>query len=183
MAGAISLQLIPHTSPLIPIMKSLLIIRHAKSSWDITSMEDFDRPLSDRGKKDAPEMAKRLIKEKIKIHAFISSPAKRAKKTAQLFVHEFQRNKEDIIFIPELYNVSAPVTYQVTSNLHNDYETVAIFSHNPGVTDFVNSLTSHRIVDMPTCGIFAVKIHTNAWEDFEHAVKDFWFFNYPKLNN
>ncbi|MEO5999336.1 MAG: histidine phosphatase family protein [Chitinophagaceae bacterium] len=162
-------------------MKSLLIVRHAKSSWDITSADDFDRPLNERGKTDAPEMAKRLIKEKIKIDAFISSPAKRAKKTAQLFVHEFQRSKDDIIFIPELYNVSSSVLYQVSSTLDDDYSTVAIFSHNPAVTDFANSLTTHRIDDMPTCGIFAVKIHAGKWEDFENAQKEFWFFNYPKL--
>ena len=64
--------------------KTLLLIRHAKSSWDNFALTDFDRPLNDRGKNDAPEMAKRLIDKKINIDAFISSPAKRAKKTAKL---------------------------------------------------------------------------------------------------
>ena len=173
---AISSYLKPHTW----LMKSLLIIRHAKSSWDITTVDDFDRPLNDRGKNDAPEMAKRLIKEKIKIDAFVSSPAKRAKKTAQLFAREFQRSKDDIIYIPELYNVSTSVLYHVIASLDNNYGTVAIFSHNPAVTEFANSLTNHRIDDMPTCGIFATKIHSNNWEDFETAQKEFWFFNYPK---
>ena len=126
-------------------------------------------------------MAKRLLKEKVKIDAFISSPAKRAKKTAQLFIHEFQRSKDDIIYVPELYEVSEAVLYKVTTNLHNSFDSVAIFSHNPGVTDFANSLTTFKIDDMPTCGIFAIKIHSNKWIDFEKADKEFWFFNYPKL--
>ena len=65
--------------------KTLLIIRHAKSSWDIGTLTDFERPLNERGKRDAPEMAARLKKRNIKIDAFVSSPAKRAKKTAELF--------------------------------------------------------------------------------------------------
>lgn len=164
-------------------MKSLIIIRHAKSSWDITTVDDFDRPLNDRGKNDAPEMAKRLLKEKIKIDAFISSPAKRAKKTAQLFIDEFQRSKDDIIYIPELYNVSSAVLYKVAESIEDKYSSAAIFSHNPGVTDFANSLTTFKIDDMPTCGIFAIKVHSDKWKDFQNAQKEFWFFNYPKLKN
>lgn len=164
-------------------MKSLLLVRHAKSSWDITTVNDFERPLNERGKSDAPDMAKRLLKEKVKIDAFVSSPAKRAKKTAQLFIHEFQRSKDDIIYVPELYEASVAILYKVTANLHDSFDSVAIFSHNPGVTEFANSLTTVRIDDMPTCGIFAVKIHANRWEDFEEANKEFWFFNYPKLKS
>jgi phosphohistidine phosphatase len=162
-------------------MKSLIIIRHAKSSWDFTTVEDFDRPLNDRGKHDAPAMAKRLVKEKVAIDTFISSPAKRAKKTAQLFLHEFQKNKDDIIYIPELYNAPVAVFFKTAASLQESMNSVAIFAHNPGVTDFVNSLTSFRIDDMPTCGVFAVKIHADTWEDFENAEKEFWFFKYPRL--
>ncbi len=161
-------------------MKSLIIIRHAKSSWEKIT-DDFNRPLNERGKNDAPIMAKKLIKDNITIDAFISSPAKRAKKTAGLFIREFEGNKNDIILVPELYNASASVFYNVTAGLDNAFNTVAIFAHNPGVTDFANALTAFRIDDMPTCGIFAIKIHTNTWQDFESAQKEFWFFNAPKL--
>ena len=78
-------------------MKSVIIVRHAKSSWDDFSIPDFDRPLNERGKEDGPKMAKRLLNKKISIDAFISSPAKRAIKTATLFAHEFGRKKDDII--------------------------------------------------------------------------------------
>ncbi len=163
-------------------MKFLIIIRHAKSSWENIT-DDFNRPLNERGKNDAPEMAKRLIREKVSIDTFISSPAKRAKKTAQLFIQEFQRSKDEIIFISELYNALTPVFYKITAGLDTAYNTVAIFAHNPGITDFANSLTSFKIDDMPTCGIFAVKIHAETWIDFETAHKEFWFFNYPKFKS
>jgi phosphohistidine phosphatase len=78
-------------------MKYLLLVRHAKSSWDDFSIKDSDRPLNDRGKKDAPMMAKRLLKKDVKIDAFISSPAKRARKTAEAFVKEYKSDKNEII--------------------------------------------------------------------------------------
>ena len=74
--------------------KQLLLIRHAKSSWDDFSINDFDRPLNERGKKDAPVMAKRLLDKGIAIDAFISSPAKRAKKTAEIIAKEYKAEKE-----------------------------------------------------------------------------------------
>jgi phosphohistidine phosphatase len=66
-------------------MKTVLIVRHAKSSWSNVDLVDFDRPLNERGKKDAPMMAERMIQKKIKLDAIISSPARRARKTAEAF--------------------------------------------------------------------------------------------------
>jgi phosphohistidine phosphatase len=161
-------------------MKSLLLIRHAKSSWADFSIEDFDRPLNDRGKKDAPEMAKRLLDKDITIDAFISSPAKRARKTAELFVKEFKEKKGDIIFFDELYMASPSAFFDVISKIDDDYKTVAVFSHNEGISVFANSLTDKKIDDIPTCGIFAIKVKTKHWADFKEAEKEFWFFDSPK---
>ena len=83
-------------------MKILLLVRHAKSSWDTPGINDFDRPLNERGKKDAPEMAKRIA-EKITIDHFVSSPAKRARRTAKYFAEAFDQKKEDIKLVDELY--------------------------------------------------------------------------------
>lgn len=162
-------------------MKSLLIIRHAKSSWEFTALNDFERPLNDRGKEDAPEMAARLLKKNIKVNVFISSPAKRAKKTAQLFAVEFKHKKEEIIYIDSLYNASVDVFYKTIANLDDALNNVALFSHNSGITEFVNTLTEIRIDNVPTCGIFGVKVHSGTWRDFTTAKKEFWFFDYPKL--
>ena len=81
-------------------MKQLFLIRHAKSSWDSPTLKDIDRPLNERGKKDAPSMAKRLASQKIKLDALFSSNANRALSTAQCFAEEFDIKKNDIIQIP-----------------------------------------------------------------------------------
>jgi len=162
-------------------MKQLYLIRHAKSSWGDFSLPDFDRPLNERGKKDAPEMAKRLLDKKITIDAFVSSPAKRAKKTCRLFCKEYQAKEDEIIFIDSLYNPALNSFFEVTAALDNKYEHVAIFSHNPGITDFVNRLCKDvKIDEMPTCAIFAVEIDTDKWKNFITAEKKFLFFDYPK---
>jgi phosphohistidine phosphatase len=162
-------------------MKSLLLVRHAKSSWDF-DVEDFDRPLNDRGKKNAPEMAKRLVKKDIKIDAFISSPAERALSTATHFVEEYDKKPKNIIEVPSLYHASTESFYSVIEELDNDFKTVALFSHNPGITDFANELTKTRIEDMPTCAIFAIKADIKKWSDFREGQKEFWFFDYPKAD-
>lgn len=164
-------------------MKTLLLIRHAKSDWNDPALKDFDRPLNDRGKRDAPAMAIRLLDKKVKIDAFISSPAKRARKTSELFAKEYKRKKEEIIFFDELYLAQPPAFYDVISKTDDRYKCIAVFSHNPGIADFANMLADVRIDDMPTCAIFAVKIKEGSWEDFEVSEKEFWFFDYPKAGS
>ena len=161
--------------------KTLLIIRHAKSSWDSGTLTDFERPLNERGKKDAPEMAARLKKRNIKIDAFVSSPAKRAKKTAELFCAELQHSTESIQLISKLYHAGEAIFFEVISSLDNSANTVAIFSHNPGITEFANLLTDNTKIDnMPTCSIFAINVLTNNWANFTKAKKEFVFFDFPK---
>lgn len=163
-------------------IKTLFVIRHAKSSWDITNLNDFERPLNERGKKDAPMMAKRLVDKKVAIDVFISSPAKRAKKTASLFGAAYGKTEEDIIFRTMLYQAPAEVFYELVEQIEDQFNNVAIFSHNPGITEFVNSLVdSVKIDNMPTCGVFAIQAHTDKWKDFKKSKKEFLFFDYPKL--
>lgn len=162
-------------------MKQLLIIRHAKSSWDFTALSDFDRQLNERGHNNAPMMAKRLLDKHVTIDAFVSSTAVRALTTATYFAKTYQLTAETIVRLDELYNASSNTILKVVSSLHQKIDTAALFAHNPGVTDFANTLTQTQIDDMPTCGIFAVKVHCNKWTDFKDAKKAFWFFDYPKL--
>jgi phosphohistidine phosphatase len=164
-------------------MKNLILVRHAKSSWADFSVKDIDRPLNDRGKKDAPLMAKRLLEKDISIDAFISSPAKRARKTAELFAKEYDEKKENIIFFESLYLASPPGFFDVIGKTNDKFKTIAVFSHNEGITDFANSLTTTKIDDMPTCSIFAVKADIKHWSDFKDAEKEFWFFDYPKAGS
>ncbi len=162
-------------------MKTLLLIRHAKSSWDDTSLSDFDRPLNERGKADAPKMGKRLRKNNVKIDAFISSPAKRAKKTAECFINEYDRNPDEIIFISSLYDASVSDFNAAIKTIDDKYKSAALFSHNPGITLLANELISGADLDnMPTSSVFAVKADVEKWKDFSKTKKEFLFFDYPK---
>lgn len=161
-------------------MKTLLLVRHAKSDWNNPSLGDFDRPLNERGKEDAPAMAVRLSTKKIKIDAFIASPAKRARKTATIFAKQYGVDKDDIIFRDELYGAASNVFYDVIASAANKFDSIAIFSHNPGITDFANLLTNTRIDNIPTCGVFSIKADCKSWDKFPEAKKEFNFFYYPK---
>ncbi len=161
-------------------MKSLLLVRHAKSDWGDTGLDDIDRPLSDRGKRDAPAMAHRLLDKKIKIDGFYSSPAKRAARTAKIFAKEFGKKKDKIIFKEALYLASPEAFFDVIISADNECDSIAVFSHNNGITEFANLLTDTRVDNIPTCGIFAIKADCDSWKKFKEASKEFWFFDFPK---
>lgn len=162
-------------------MKTLLIIRHAKSDTTFWG-NDFERPLNERGKKDAPVIAERIKDRNICIDVFISSPAKRAKKTAELFFEELGTDKNGIDFISALYHATEEIFYDVVAGINDAFSTAALFSHNPGISNFVNGVTETiRIDNMPTCGVFALQAHCNSWKEFKKSKKDFLFFDYPKI--
>jgi phosphohistidine phosphatase len=161
-------------------MKKLLLIRHAKSSWADAGMDDFDRPLNERGKVDAPSMAKRLLNKEVKIDAFMSSTANRAQKTCALFMKEYGIDKEQMLLQPELYLAPPEVFIKCIEEIDDQIKTIAVVAHNPGITDFANSLTQTKVDDMPTCAVYAVEIATDKWKKFRTAKKEFCFFEYPK---
>jgi phosphohistidine phosphatase len=163
-------------------MKKLLLIRHAKSSWDNASVDDFDRPLNDRGVRDADEMSRRLRKKINDIDVFFSSPALRALSTAEKFAAAFNKDLAQIVFEQQLYLAPASFFERFVNSISNNFHTVAIFAHNPGITDFANTLTSSVKTDnIPTCGIFAVQSAVDDWKKFSTAKKELLFYDYPKL--
>ena len=162
-------------------MKTVYLARHAKSSWADTGMEDFDRPLNDRGKKDAPLMAKQLVAKGRIPDCIISSPAKRAKKTAKIFSETLDVAEKDIRYIDKLYLAPPSVFYDLIENLEDRLKQVMIVAHNPGITDLANEMTPDVHIDnIPTCGIFAIEAAVDNWKDFAAAEKNFLFFHYPK---
>ncbi|MBL0145851.1 MAG: histidine phosphatase family protein [Chitinophagaceae bacterium] len=162
-------------------MKTLIIIRHAKSNQNFWG-NDFERPLNERGLTDAPKMAKKLLAKISKVDAFISSPAVRAKTTAQFFAKEYGLLSDDIVLISALYHAGVETFYEVINAMPGELNSIALFSHNPGITFFINDLeTSTHLDNMPTCGMFAVQVNTNNWENFATAKKEFLFFDYPKM--
>ena len=162
-------------------MKTLYVVRHAKSSWADFGQPDFDRPLNERGKKDAPVMARRLLDSGVTIDCFVSSPAKRALKTCKLFCEIYQRETGDIVLENKLYHAPSSIFYEVIESIPDNYNSAALFSHNPGITDFVNSLgVNVKIANMPTCAIVAVHMLADSWKKFGDSKKEYLFFQYPK---
>jgi phosphohistidine phosphatase len=161
-------------------MKTLLLVRHAKSSHSLGMASDFDRPLNDRGFREASEMGKKLFKSKTSIDQFVSSPALRAKTTAELFADEYDRKMKEIFLIPALYNAAPEDFSDAIRGIKDSFHHIALFSHNPGITEFASSLTPTQITQMPTCSVFAVTAEIDSWKDFASAEKRFLFFLKPE---
>ena len=125
-------------------------------------------------------MAKRLRKKGVKIDLFLSSPAKRAFRTARFFAEEFDVKKDDIQVEEKLYGAMPQQFEEVIASLTDKEDIVAVFSHNPGITDYVNSLCEVRTDNIPTCGMFAVQADVDSWTAFIKAEKKFLFYDYPK---
>jgi len=125
-------------------------------------------------------MAKRLKDRGLKIDLFVSSPAKRARRTARFFAEAYDVRKDEIQLQEDLYLANPAAFLKTIEHLKDSKDAVAVFSHNPGITEFASRLTNVRIDDMPTCAVFAVSVDTKSWKDFASAEKQFLFFDYPK---
>lgn len=156
-------------------MKTLLLVRHAKSDWPV-DVEDFDRPLNELGMINAPKMAHLLKDRSIVIENFISSPAKRALHTCELFSKVFARPYSTDA---TLYNPRERNFENLILGLDNTINSIALFSHNNGISNFANSLTD-EIVNLPTSGVVGYEIDCDSWSDFVTASKKFLYFYSPK---
>lgn len=157
-------------------MKKLILVRHAKSDWTY-DVEDFDRPLNERGHKDAPKMAKFLQENGLEIDAFVTSPAKRALTTCRYFAETFGNSK--IRKEEDLYEPHPEDFVNTVLHFEDDFSNVALFSHNPGISDFATSLTQNMI-QFPTCGVAVFEIGCEKWSQFEGADKELLHFFEPK---
>jgi phosphohistidine phosphatase len=161
-------------------MKNLFLIRHAKSDWSNSDLDDFDRPLNKRGLRDAPFMAK-LLKSKIdKVDAIYSSPANRALSTANFFAESFGIDTENIIQDSNLYLSSYEILIKCIKDFEDSYQDVIMVTHNPGITDLSNYLSNVYIDNIPTTGIVALKFSEDSWKKIGKKKCKLVFFEYPK---
>lgn len=165
--------------------KELLIIRHAKSDWSF-QVSDFDRPLNERGFRDAPDMARRLLASSGSSEVpqlLVSSPAKRALTTAQIFAEILQSPSRQIQIVPEIYEASVDELLTIINGLDNQHERVALFGHNPGVSNLVNHLTdSDDAIPLPTCAIASVRFDIDDWAEISGGTGVLQGLQYPKDN-
>jgi phosphohistidine phosphatase len=149
-------------------MKTLFLIRHAKSSWDDTALPDKDRPLNDRGRRDAPKMGKRLAKRDVKLDLILSSPARRALTTAEVIAKRLDYKLKDIVIDDRLYAGGADDLLDVIHELGDKLERVMLFGHNPELTELAHRLSS-EITHMPTCAIAEFMFNAKSWSSIGKA--------------
>ena len=164
-------------------MKKLFLVRHAKSSWDNPEMDDFNRPLNERGEKDAPHMAKLLRQRQVFPDRMISSPALRALTTCHAFAKALDFDKKKIEKVDRLYHASVNTWFQVLQSLKEhkgDREDVAlVFGHNPGITEFVNELLNAHIDNIPTCGMVTATLDIDQWNEISAGCGKLNAFDFP----
>lgn len=161
-------------------MKRLYLIRHAKSSWKTPNLADFERPLNKRGKMDAPFMGKRLKKYNIRPDFMISSPAKRALKSAKVIAKEINFPIKKIVTSKSIYTGDMPDLLKLIQNFDDSFNHVVLFGHNPCLTMLANYLTNYQVENIPTCGIFGMEFNINSWKEVSEGKGIFIFFDYPK---
>lgn len=161
-------------------MKRLYLVRHAKSSWKNPELRDFDRPLNKRGKRDAPLMGQRLKKAGECPDLIISSPAKRAAKTAKILAREIGYPSEDIRWLDSLYGAGTQTMLEIVGDLGDSVGSVMLVAHNPGLTFFAEHLTGVAVENIPTSGVFTVDFDLASWKGIHESEGKLVFFDYPK---
>jgi phosphohistidine phosphatase len=161
-------------------MKTLYLVRHAKSSWKDATLSDRERPLNKRGKRDAPRMGKRLMSRGAKPEVLISSPAVRARKTAAKIAAEIGYAEEQIRVEEGLYMGGTTGMLNVVRSLGQGIGTAMLFGHNPSMTDLVNYLAHADIENVPTCGIAEIRFYAESWADVVKGGGEMVLFDYPK---
>lgn len=161
-------------------MKQLILIRHAKSSWSDPRATDFERKLNKRGKRDAPFMAGKLAQRDVKADLIISSPAKRARKTAKHMAKATGYDPGSIVFNEDAYSFSAADLSPILQGVDNKYEVVFFIGHNYGLTDLAEQLTGETLLNIPTSGMVAMKCRIEKWSEMQPGCAQMEFFDYPK---
>lgn len=161
-------------------MKTLFLLRHAKSSWAESQLRDFERPLASRGLRDVKVMGRRFVAAGRQVQCIITSPALRAKTTATLFAREIGYPEEDISANPELYFAGAPMFLKAARLVDEEFDSAMLVGHNPAITEFVNDMSHAAIDNIPTCGLVELLLPVDRWSQVTPGMAQLVDFDYPK---
>lgn len=148
-------------------MKTLYIVRHAKSSWEYEEIKDIDRPLKKRGINDAYLISNVIQKKIASPDVFISSCANRALHTAMIFSYAFNYPLANLKISKSLYSFSDGYLIKTVKALDDGFDSAIIFSHDHGISDFVNKFGNEQLIHVPTCGVIGIKFDTNHWKNIK----------------
>ena len=162
-------------------MKRIVIVRHGKAEELKLGINDADRDLTDRGRKNASVIAIRLIRNNIYAGQFLSSPAKRAIETAKIFAREFSYNKNDILTLPLLYNsYSFDDILEIIEKEKIDSDCIFIFGHNPSLAELAFELSGKFNEHLPTSGAIVIDLDVDNWNDVQKHKGKIVQFEHPK---
>jgi phosphohistidine phosphatase len=159
-------------------MKTVLIVRHAKSSLDINDIPDIKRPLTEKGKKRTKKVIDFLLEKDIKVDYILTSHAVRALETARFLAHALKYPQEDIKSDPSIYYSDGKGILNLFYDLPKRFKSIMIVGHNPSLSEFVNRYLSEPVDHIPTSGVVCISFHTDNWDDVPKAgfTVDFVFF-------
>jgi phosphohistidine phosphatase len=162
-------------------MKSLYLLRHAKSSWSEPGLGDQQRPLNQRGLQDAPMMGGRLLERGESLDRVVSSPALRARHTAELFAQSCSLDPATIEIDADLYFLGNGSVEEVILRQDDRLQSLMLVFHNPDITQFANSIDYDFHVDnLPTCALVKLSCDIAQWRDWSRANTAFDYFDFPK---
>jgi phosphohistidine phosphatase len=164
-------------------MRTLTLIRHAKSSWNDDTLSDFDRPLNNRGRKNAPMMGRVLRDLGISFDLIVSSPALRAITTARSIAEQLGHPEDALTQDAGLYAATTAGLLQVVHQLPDESTAVALVGHNPGLTDFCNYLCGAGIENLPTCAVASIAFDLDTWKAVYRDTGRLIRYEYPRKHS
>jgi phosphohistidine phosphatase len=159
-------------------MRRLVLLRHAKSSWSNPSMSDWERPLNERGRRDAPVIAHRMRANSIRVNLVVCSDAVRTRETLDLFL-PILGNEEEVVLEKRIYEADLQSLLSVTQGLPDKHETVLLIGHNPGLSLLTLYYTG-ELVEMPTCAYVVIEFEIDSWIGLSRDMGILCSFEYPK---
>lgn len=163
-------------------MKKLIILRHAKSSWKDQGVTDFERKLNKRGKAQIPEIGEFFKNDLNLPDVFITSPAKRTKKTAKKIADIIIFDKARIVNDIRVYEAELDTLIRIISEIGETFETVCICGHNPGLSELIYYLTGEPGVDLPTCGLCMIELDILSWKSELNKKGKITYYKIPQYN-
>jgi len=161
-------------------MKSITLLRHAKSSWQASGLADRERPLNERGLRDAPVMGERISAQDIRPSLVVSSPAARAWATAKLIADSISYPREFLQRDDRLYLASVESIVDVIADQDQGFNHIMLVGHNPGMTQFANYLIPDITSNLPTCGVISVVVDSDDWDLSVQPDATLTMMDYPK---
>jgi phosphohistidine phosphatase len=161
-------------------MKTLYLMRHAKSSWDYPELSDHDRPLNGRGRQDAPLMGSQLLSREIKPDLVLSSTAVRALTTATLVAKEVDYDMDKLQTDEDIYHADKSGLLQIIREIPEEIDSLLFVAHNFAISELANMLAPESLADIPTAGVVALTFPVNSWADIEPEHCKVLFTDKPK---